>query len=132
MLRYMLDAGFCAHVLRRHPAALRDRFNAVAEQLCVSALTLADLHHAAERSARGTANVLAVEHFAARLDILPFGAKAAAHYGTLRAELERAEFEAKPRDILAAAHARSEGLVLVTTDPAAYVGMSGVMVEAWS
>lgn len=131
MPRYMLDAGFCVHVLKHHPAALRDRFNAMAEQICISSLTLADLHHAAERSARRPANLLAVEHFAARLEVLPFTAKAAAHYGTLGAELERAEIEALPRDILLAAHARSEGLVVVTADPAAFAGMAGLQVESW-
>ena len=35
-------------------------------------------------------NLKAIEQFAARLDILPFGKTAAAHYGQVRAKLERA------------------------------------------
>jgi len=131
MLRFMLDTGFCVHAMKHHPPALRDRFNLLAEQICVSSLTLADLHHAAHRSARGPANLLAVEHFAARLEILPFGAKAAAHYGLLAAEVERAELDASPRDILLAAHARSEGLVVVTAEVSTFASMSGVMAESW-
>jgi tRNA(fMet)-specific endonuclease VapC len=131
MSRYLLDAGFCVHVLKQHPPALRERFNAEAAGLCLSALTLADLRFAAERSARRPANLLAVEHFAARLDLLPYSAQAAAHYGMLRAELERGEYEARPGDILLAAQARADGLTLVTIDTATYDGMAGVLSETW-
>jgi tRNA(fMet)-specific endonuclease VapC len=62
---------------------LCEKFNSLAEQLCIciSCITLSELHHGAEKSARRTDNLTAIEHFVTRLDILPFEAKAAVHYG---------------------------------------------------
>jgi predicted nucleic acid-binding protein len=43
-----------------HPQALRENFNAPAEQLCVSSVTLGELHYGAEKSARRADNLLAI------------------------------------------------------------------------
>ena len=131
MLTYMLDTSICIHVMKTWPRALRDRFNELAEQLCISSITLGELHHGAERSARRGRNLAALEQFAARLDVLPFGDKAAAHYGQVRAELERAGTSCGPHDMQIGAHARSEGLIVVTNNLKEFVRMPGVRVENW-
>ena len=85
----MLDTNICVQVIRDRPPDLRQRFKDAADQLCISAITLAELMHGAEKSARVAENLAAVEHFAARLEVLPFAEAAAAQFGQLRAELER-------------------------------------------
>jgi tRNA(fMet)-specific endonuclease VapC len=50
-------------------------------KLCISSITFGELHYGAEKSVRRVENLTAIEHFVARLDVLPFGTKAAAHYG---------------------------------------------------
>lgn len=67
----------------------------------------------------------------ARLDVLPFGEKAARHYGQVRAELERAGTPCGPHDMQIGAHARSEGLIVVTNNIKEFVRMPGVRVENW-
>src|SRR5580704_5576580 len=89
MLAYMLDTNICIYVMKNYPLALREKFNALAEQLCISSITLGALHYGAEKSARRADNLLAIENFVARLDVLPFGPKASAHCGQVRSELER-------------------------------------------
>src|SRR5256885_11458722 len=90
MLTYMLDTNICIYVMKFYPPDLREKFNALTEQLCMSSITLGELHYGAEKSARRAENLTAIEHFVARLDVLPFRDKAAAPYGQLRAGLERA------------------------------------------
>ena len=131
MLTYMLDTNICIHVLKAYPPALREKFNELAEQLCMSSITLGELHCGAEKSARRVENLTAIEHFAARLDVLPFGDKAAAHYGQVRAELGRAGTPCGPHDMQIGAHARSEGLIVVTNNMREFVRMPGVRVENW-
>ena len=131
MLTYMLDTNICIHVMKAYPPALREKFNAVAEQLCISSITLAELHYGAEKSARRAENLMAIEHFVARLEVLPFAARAAAHYGQVRAELERAGTPCGPHDMQIGGHARSEGLIVVTNNLREFARMPGLRAENW-
>lgn len=131
MLAYMLDTNICIYVMKTYPPAVREKFNALAEQLCISSITLGELHYGAEKSARRAENLMAIEHFVARLDVLPFADKAAAHYGQVRAELERAGTPCGPHDMQIGGHARSEGLIVVTNTLREFARMPGVRVENW-
>jgi len=131
MLRYMLDTNICIYVIRNRPAGLRERFNSLAEQLCISAVTLAEMLYGAEKSERCAENLAVVEQFAARLEVLPFAERAAAHYGQLRAELERAGRPVGAYDMMIGGHARSEALILVTNNQREFQRMSGLRIENW-
>jgi tRNA(fMet)-specific endonuclease VapC len=131
MLTYMLDTNICIYVMKNYPLDLRDKFNSLAEQLCISSITLGELHYGAEKSARRADNLSAIEHFVARLDVRPFEAKAAAHYGQVRAELERAGTPCGPHDMQIGGHARSEGLIVVTNHIREFNRMPGIRVENW-
>jgi tRNA(fMet)-specific endonuclease VapC len=132
MPQYMLDTNICIYVMKNYPPQLAGRFNRLADQLCISSITLAELHYGAEKSARVLENLQAIEQFAARLEVVPFSPKAAAHHGQIRAELERAGRPAGTYDMLIAAHARSEGLTVVTNNLREFKRMPGVRVENWS
>ena len=82
--------------------------------MCISAVTLAELIHGAEKSAQG-AQPGAGGGFASRLVVLAYHDKAAAHYGDIRADLER-RARRSVNDLHIAGHARSEGLVLVSNN----------------
>lgn len=132
MLRYMLDTNICIYVIKNRPPKLRERFNQLADQLCVSAVTLGELLFGAEKSARVADNTAAVERFCARLEVLPFADRAAAHFGQIRADLERAGMPAGAYDMMIGGHARSEGLTLVTNNRREFQRMSGLRVESWT
>ena len=89
MLIYMLDTNICIYVMKNYPVCIKYRFNALADQLCISSITLGELHFGVEKSARRTENLAAITQFVARLDVLPFGDKAAVHYGQVRADSRR-------------------------------------------
>jgi tRNA(fMet)-specific endonuclease VapC len=131
MLEYMLDTSICIHVIRNYPPELRERFNSLAEQLCISSITLGELRYGAEKSVRRVQNHRVIEHFIARLEILPFTDKAAAHYGEIRAQLERVGRPAGAYDMLIGGHARSEGLVLVTRNLREFELMAGLRLDHW-
>jgi tRNA(fMet)-specific endonuclease VapC len=132
MLQYMLDTNICIYVMKNYPPKLRERFNRLAEQLCISSITLAELQYGAEKSARRLENLQAVEHFTARLETLAFSSKAAVHHGQMRAELEKAGTPVGAYDLLIGAHARSEGLTVVTNNMREFKRMPGLRVENWT
>lgn len=131
MLRHMLDTNLCIRVLRDRPPGLRLRFNAEAETLCISTITLTELLHGAAKSGRPAENRREVEGFAARLAVLPFDEAAAAHAGEITAVLERQGRIIGPYDLLIAGHARSRGLVVVTGNLGEFRRVDGLRAEDW-
>ncbi len=129
---FMLDTNICIYVLKNHPPHLKQAFNRHAEALCISSITLAELCYGAAKSARVAENTQAVEAFVARLDVLAFSPAAAAHYGDIRAHAERAGKPIGPHDMLIGAHARSEGLILVTNNLREFKRIDGLRVENWT
>ena len=131
MLRYMLDTNICIYVIKNRPAQLRQRFNQLADQLCVSVITLAELIYGAEKSARVQQNLEVVEQFRGRLEVLPFMERAANHYGQLWAELDRAGQRIGIHDMMIGSPARSEGLTVVTNNVREFQRMPGLRFENW-
>ncbi|MGK7871039.1 tRNA(fMet)-specific endonuclease VapC [Falsiroseomonas sp. E2-1-a20] len=131
MLRNMLDTNLCIRLLRDRPQGLRPRFNAEAETLCISTITLAELLHGAAKSARPVENRRQVEALAARLAVLAFDEDAAAHAGEIHAELGRRGQVIGPYDILIAGHARSRGLVVITGNLGDFQRVDGLRAEDW-
>jgi tRNA(fMet)-specific endonuclease VapC len=132
MLRFLLDTDICIYTIRDRPTHMRERFNAEAPYLAISTVTLSELIYGAEKSDRRTENLRTVEAFAARLSVLDYGEKASAHYGDIRANLERAGTPIGAYDMMIAAHARSEGLVLVTNNAREFDRVAGLRVENWA
>ncbi len=131
MLRFMLDTNICIYVIKSRPAELKDRFNSLSDQLCISAVSAAELVYGAEKSKRPAENLAVVEAFTARLEVLSFGAKAAAHYGQIRAALEREGKTIGPHDTMIGAHARSHGLILVSNNLREFQRIAGLRTENW-
>jgi tRNA(fMet)-specific endonuclease VapC len=132
MLRYMLDTDICIYAMKQRPDSLAHRFDEVSDQLSISTVTAGELIYGAEKSARVTANLQAIEAFLARLEVLPFDAKAAAHFAQVRAELERAGRPIGAYDLMIGGHARSQGLVLVTNNEREFSRIPGLRVENWT
>ena len=131
MLRYLLDTNIVIYVLKRRPVEVLSTFNANASRMAMSSITLAELLHGAEKSSRVSENLAAVEDFCSRLQVLPYGPKAAQHYGAIRAALEKLGLPIGVNDMHIAAHARSEGLVLVTNNMGEFVRVPALEVENW-
>ena len=131
MLRYALDTSLCIEVLRNRPAPLRERFNAEADGLSISSIGLTELLRGAAKSQRPVETRREVERFAARLEVLPFDAAAAAHAADSRAILEKKGQGIGGYDLLIAGHARSRGLVVVTGNLREFRRVEGLRSENW-
>ena len=131
MLRYLLDTNIVIYVLKRRPIEVLSLFNENASRMAISALTLSELFQGAEKSSRVSDNLVAIEDFCSRLEVLPYGAKAAQHYGAIRAGLEKTVQPIGVNDMHIAAHARSEGLVVVTNNIGEFARVPALQVENW-
>ncbi len=131
MLRYLLDTNICIRVLRDRPPLIRERFNREADALCTSSVVIYELLYGAAKSDRPAYHRTQAEQFAARLEVLDFTVEAAAHAGDIRAELERKGQVIGAYDLLIAGHARSRGLVVVTSNLGEFTRVDGLRCEDW-
>lgn len=131
MLNYLLDTNIVIYVLKRRPVEVLSTFNANAHRMAISSITMAELLHGAQKSERVLQNLAAVEDFCSRLEVLPYGGKAAQHYGAIRAALEKQGQPIGVNDLHIAAHARSEGLVLVTNNVSEFERVPALQIENW-
>ena len=127
----MLDTNIVIYVLKRRPLEILSTFNANANRMAISSITLAELTHGAEKSDRVTENLEVIDNFCSRLEVLPYGEKAAQHYGAIRAGLEKLGQPIGVNDIHIAGHARSEGLALVTNNVSEFERVPGLELENW-
>lgn len=131
MLKYLLDTNIAIYVIKRRPIEVLGRFNENASRMAISVVTLAELLHGAEKSSQPSGNLAVVEDFCSRLEVLPYSAKAAQHYGQIRTDLERAGQPIGVNDLHIAAHARSEGLIVVTNNVREFSRVPALRVENW-
>lgn len=131
MLKYLLDTNIVIYVIKRRPIEVLDTFNTNASRMAISVVTLAELLHGAEKSSQPAANLAVVEDFCSRLQVLPYMPKAAQHYGSIRAALELDGQPIGVNDLHIAAHARSEGLILVTNNEKEFSRVPALQVENW-
>jgi tRNA(fMet)-specific endonuclease VapC len=127
----MLDTNIVIYVIKRRPVELLEVFNAHAGQMCISSITLAELLHGVEKSLMITKNLRKVEDFVSRLEVLPYENTAASHYGDIRTNLEKKGAVIGVNDLHIAAHARSEGLILVSNNVREFERVEGLRLENW-
>lgn len=131
MIKYLLDTNIVIYVIKRRPLEVMETFNQHASRMAISVVTLAELIHGSEKSSHPEKNLRIVEDFCSRLEVLDYGVKAAQHYGSIRSDLEKAGQPIGVNDLHIAAHARSEGLVLVTNNTKEFDRVPGLQLENW-
>ena len=131
-MKYLLDTNVCVALIRRQPAPLIQRLTShPAGAVGISSITLAELAHGVEKSARPEHNRAALEQFLLPLELADFDPQAALVYGRLRAQLEGAGQTIGSMDLLIAAHAISLETTLVTNNVREFQRVAGLKLEDW-
>lgn len=132
-MKYMLDTNICIYVIKHKPNVVIKKFlSHDPEEMCISAITYAELMHGVEKSTAVERNRIAMSLFLSPITILQFDEQAAEAYGRISAELEKKGTPIGPMDTLIAGHARSRGLILVTNNTKEFNRVAGLTVEDWA
>lgn len=133
MIRFLLDTSICIELIRgRAPAAVGRLRRRKIGTVGISAITLAELRCGVAKSRDPERNTVALAHFCAPLEICAFDHEAAATYGDIRADLERAGTPIGPLDTLIAAHAVALKATVVTNNEREFRRVHGLRVENWT
>ncbi len=132
-MKYMLDTNICIYAIKhKTETVIKNFLSHEPEEMCISAITYAELMYGVEKSMAVEKNRIALSLFLSPLTILEFQAIAAEEYGKVRAELESKGMPIGPMDLLIAGHARSEGFILVTNNTREFCRVEGLVVEDWT
>lgn len=131
-MQYLLDTNICIFVIRRKSAhVLKELRKHDPADLCISAVTVAELEYGCDRSADPNGNRLALTEFLSPFTILPFDEVAARVYGAVRVRLEQKGAPIGAMDLMIAAHALSKKLTVVTNNTREFKRVKGLSVTDW-
>lgn len=124
MIRYLLDTDCSIYaMLGTHPLLGRRLSNCAADEVAISAISLAEIVLGEGKGKPPDMPV--VEAFLKVVPLLPFDEAAARAYAAL-------PFRRRSFDRLIAAHALSIGAVVVTNNEADFADVPGLLVENWT
>lgn len=127
---YMLDTDTVSYAMRGEGRVADIIRNHSPSDLCISAITAAELRYGADRRRSNRLHRL-IGAFTRDIRVLPFSEQAAIRYGVVAAGLQRRGATIGNLDCLIAAHALAEGLVVVTHNLAHFGRIKGLKVVDW-
>lgn len=131
-MRYLLDTNVCVMYLNGRSTSVRDRLHSTAlEKMAVCSVVKAELFYGAMRSNNLARTLARQQVFLASFASLPFDDDAAIVCGRTRARLASAGTPIGACDLLIAAIALANNLILVTHNTREFGRVDGLQVEDW-
>ena len=131
MPRYLLDADTVSYALRGQGRVASRILERPPSDVCISAITLAELRYGAERK-KSQKLRRAIRGFVKDITVVPFDEAAAERFGAVATELSAAGTPIGVVDTLVAAQALSLGLTVVTNNIKHFAHVQGLKIENWS
>lgn len=131
-MRYLLDTNTCIYIIKRSPEQVMLRFKRLrVGDVGVSAITVCELQFGVSNSSQPERNQRALTEFLGPLEVLDFPAAASTTYGEIRARLQRSGKPIGSYDLLLAAHASHDNLILVTNNIREFARVPDLRTENW-
>ena len=130
---YLLDTNICVFAIKKKfPSLLEKIHNNVNNGIFISSLTIAELEHGVANSEYIERNRLALLKFLSAFQILDFTEKDSIPYGQIKTKLKKEGNIIGPIDLLLAAQAISNDLILVTNNTKEFIRIPNIRLEDWS
>ncbi len=132
-MKYMLDTNICIYIIKKKPDKVIRRLRELRlSDVCISSITLSELEYGVEKSEQRDRNKIALATFIAPIEVIAYNDLDAAQYGEIRSFLEKNGMPIGSLDMLIAAHALAQGLILVTNNEREFKRVPGLMIENWA
>lgn len=129
--KFMLDTDTVSFALRGQGNVADEILKRVPSELCVSAVTVAELRFGAERRKSAKLHRL-IDTFLATIAVKPFDQECADEFGRLANQLADRGEPIGEIDTYIAAHAKAMKVTLVTNNVKHFARVSGLKVENWA
>jgi tRNA(fMet)-specific endonuclease VapC len=133
MPRYMLDTDTCSYIMKRSNQAVLKRLRKTPiGDVCISVITKSELLYGVEVSPRRQQDEAALAAFLRHIEVLDFPDEASTHYAKIRADLKTQGNMIGANDLFIAAHARSQGLTLITNNTREFRRVRNLSTGNWT
>ena len=130
--RYLLDTNICIYIQRQKPGEVLARFQKLKPgDAAISVITWGELLYGAEKSRQRKKALQLLEEFKTLIPVLPMPENTGKTYGAIRASLESKGMPIGNNDLWIAAHAKAEGLTIVTNNEREFQRVPGLKVQNW-
>lgn len=128
---YLLDANIVSALVREPYGELGKRIESIGESnIAINCIIEGEVRFGVEKR-RSAALRRRVERILGRMNMLEIGAGVGKAYADIRAALERAGTPIGANDLWIAAHARAEGMTLVTANEREFARVARLKIENW-
>jgi tRNA(fMet)-specific endonuclease VapC len=131
-MKYLLDTNTCVRYINGRAPQIRAKFRTlVDEDIATCTIVQAEMFYGAAKSNTIEASLAKQRTFLDRFVCLDFGTAAASIYGSMRARLEKQGTPIGAHDLLIAAIAIANDLILVTHNTREFSRIEGLKIEDW-
>ena len=130
--RYLLDTNILSDLVKQPAGAAARKIASLEDEktCCTSLVVACELGYGAHK--KGSAALSQkVNQLLATIAVLPLNDDMAVYYAEIRVELERMGQPIGSNELLIAAHARSQGLTVVTANVKEFMRVPELTVENW-
>jgi tRNA(fMet)-specific endonuclease VapC len=131
-MTYLLDTNTCIRYLNgRAPGVLARLQRTSVDEVALCSVVKAELSYGIRRGTYSAERMARQQQFLNQFHSFPFDDAAAEHYGLIRSQLEMAGTPIGPNDMMIAAIARANALILVTHNTNEFGRVVGLRIEDW-
>ncbi|MBN1562284.1 MAG: type II toxin-antitoxin system VapC family toxin [Anaerolineae bacterium] len=131
-MKYLLDTNICIRYLNGRSPAVFARLNALSPaEVCVCSIVKFELRYGALRSDYKDKTLAEQEKFLSRFVSLPFDDKAQEYAAQIRADLAHTGTPIGPYDLLIAAIALANDVILVTHNVREFNRVPNLIIDDW-
>jgi len=130
-MKYLLDTDSVSYALRGHGEVAARIKACKPSELCISAITLAELRFGADRKGSRKLHGL-IDAFVSEVEVAPFDDEAAAEFGRIGSLLAERGTPIGELDALIAAHAVTLRCTLVTNNTRHFSRVPGLSLDSWT
>lgn len=132
MKHFMLDTNICIACLRPGNPPFAEFVKDMAEDCCISAITLAELQYGVQHSDNPDADQRIVDQFTSIIPPASFDKDAAVYYGLITEQMRSSGHVIGTMDALIGAHALSLDMTVVTHNIRDFKQIPGLRIEDWT
>jgi tRNA(fMet)-specific endonuclease VapC len=132
-MKYLIDTNICIYIMNNRPVDVIKKFKQFnLGEIGISTITVSELQYGVAKSTHRKENQHRLDEFLSPLEVLTYNEIAARTYGDIRFQLEKHGKPIGPLDLLIAAHALSQNLIIVTNNDKEFKRIKNLEVENWT